>query len=82
MRLWLLEVIDVSCRLAQSALSLQVGGGRSDSIALGIENRDVITVVGLVVKHKFVSVIMMRAGCHLDANERTRRPADAISMDF
>ena len=33
--------------------------GRRDSIALGIENRDPITVVVLVVKYKLVSVIAM-----------------------
>jgi hypothetical protein len=44
-----------------------VHAGRSDSIALGIENRDPITVVTLVLKCKFISMIAMCAGCHLDA---------------
>ena len=60
------KLIDVSRSLSKSALSLQVRAGRGNSIALGIENRDLITVVALVVKHKFVSVIAMCAGCHLD----------------
>ena len=41
--------------------------GRRDAIALGIENRDAITVIVLVMKYKLVSVIAMCAGCHLDA---------------
>ena len=60
------KLIDVSRRLSKSALSLQVRAGRGDSITLGIENRDLITVVALVVKYKFVSVIGMCAGCHFD----------------
>jgi hypothetical protein len=58
------KVIDVSRRLSKSALSFQVRAGRGDSIALGIENRDVITVVVRVVEYKFVAVIAMCAGCH------------------
>jgi hypothetical protein len=60
------KVIDVSRRLSKSALSLQVGAGRGNSMALGIENRDLITVVALVVKYKLVSVMVMCTGCHLD----------------
>jgi hypothetical protein len=58
------KLIDVSRRFSKSALSLQVRAGRRDSIALGIENRHPISVVALVVKCKFVSVIAMCAGCH------------------
>ena len=65
------KVIDVLRRLSKSALSLQVRAGRGDSIALGIENRDLITVVALVVKYKLVSVIAMCAGCHLDLLHET-----------
>jgi hypothetical protein len=60
------KLIDVSRRLSKSALSLQVRAGRGDSITLGIENRDLITVVALVVKYKLVSVMVMCTGCHLD----------------
>jgi len=63
------KLIDVSRSLSKSALSLQVRAGRGDSIILGIENRDLITVIALVVKHKFVSVIAMCAGCHLDLGD-------------
>jgi hypothetical protein len=41
-----------------------VGAGRSDSLTVGIENRDLITVVALAVKYEFVPAIAMRAGCH------------------
>jgi hypothetical protein len=58
------KVIDVSRGLSKSALSLQVRAGRSDSIIFGIENSDLVTLVALVVKDKFVSVILMCAGCH------------------
>jgi hypothetical protein len=44
-----------------------VRAGRYDSIALGIENRDPITVIVLVMKYKLASVIAMCAGCNLDA---------------
>jgi hypothetical protein len=40
---------------------------QADSIALGIENRDPITVIVLVMKYKLVSVIAMCAGCHTRA---------------
>jgi hypothetical protein len=63
------KLIDVSRSLSKSALSLQVRVGRGNSITLGIENRDLITVIALVVKHKFVSVIAMCAGCHLDLGD-------------
>jgi hypothetical protein len=63
------KVIDVTRRLSKSALSLQVHAGRGDSITLGIENRDPITIVALVMKYKLVTVIAMRAGCHADPNE-------------
>ena len=58
------KAIAVSRRLSKSALSLKVHAGRSDTITLGIENHDLITVIALVVKYKFVSVMTMRAGCH------------------
>jgi hypothetical protein len=58
------KMIDVLRRFSKSALSLQVRAGRRDSIALRIENRDLITVVALVVKYQFVSVMAMCAGCH------------------
>ncbi len=64
------KLIDVSRRLSKSALSLQVHGGRGDSITLRIENHDLITVIALVMKYKFVSVIAMCAGCHLDLSMR------------
>jgi hypothetical protein len=64
------KVIDVSRRLRKSALSLQVYAGRGDTITLGIENRDLITVVTLVVKNKLISVIAMRTACHLDLPNR------------
>ena len=68
------KLIDAARRLSKSALSLQVRAGRRDPIALGIENRDPITIVALVVKCKLVSVIAMCAGCHCDAHEKTTRP--------
>jgi len=68
------KLIDAARRLSKSALSLQVRAGRRDPIALGIENRDPITVVALVVKCKLVSVVAMCAGCHRDAHEKTSRP--------
>ena len=58
------KLIDVSRSLSKTALSLQVRAGRGDSITLGIENRDLITVIALVVERKLVSVIAMCAGCH------------------
>ena len=65
------KVIDVSRRLSKSALSLQVGAGRGDSITFGIQNCDLITVVALVVKYKLVPVMAMCAGCHLDLLHET-----------
>jgi positive regulator of sigma E activity len=65
------KLIDVSRRLSKSTLSLQVRAGRGDSITLGIEDRDLITVIALVVKYKLVSVIAMCAGCHLDLLDET-----------
>jgi len=41
-----------------------VRAGRRDSIAPGIENRNPITVIVLVMKYKLVSVIAMSAGRH------------------
>ena len=67
------KLIDAARRLSKSALSLQVRASRRDPIALGIENRDPITVVALVVKCKLVSVIAMCAGCHRDAHEKIPR---------
>lgn len=58
------KMFDVSRRLSKSALLLQVGAGRSDSLAVGIENRDLIMVVAPAVKHQFVPAIAMCAGCH------------------
>src|SRR6516162_7698432 len=55
------KLIDAARRLSKSALSLQVRVGRRDPIALGIENRDPITVVAFVVKCMLVSVIAMSA---------------------
>jgi hypothetical protein len=68
------KLIGAARRLSKSALSLQVRAGRRDPIALGIENRDPITVVALVVKWKLVSVEAMCSGCHRDAHEKTPRP--------
>jgi hypothetical protein len=59
-----LKLIDVSRRLSKRALSFQVRAGRGDSIALGIENRNVIAIVVRVVEYEFVAVIAMCAGCH------------------
>ena len=74
------KVIDVSRRLSKSPLSLQVRAGRGDSIAFGIENRDLITVEALVVKYKLVSVIAMCAGGgHLDLSNEAR-PRSAASL--
>jgi hypothetical protein len=72
------KVIDVLRRLSKSPLSFQVHAGRGVPITLGIENRDSITAVALVVKYEFVSVIAVRAGCHLDANERIPTRTDTI----
>jgi hypothetical protein len=41
-----------------------VHGSFGDPLTVGIENHDLITVIALVVKHKFVSVMAMCAGCH------------------
>ena len=49
------KLIDVSRRLSKSTLSLQARAGRGNSITLGIENRDLITVIALVVKYKLGS---------------------------
>ncbi len=68
------KLIDAARRFSKSALSLQVRASRRDPIAFGIENRDPITVVALMVKCKLVSVIAMCAGCHRDAHEKTPRP--------
>jgi hypothetical protein len=58
------KAIDVSRRLPKSALSLQVRAGRGDLLTVGTENRDLISVVALVVKFEPVSVITMCTGCH------------------
>ena len=58
--------------LSKSALSLQVRAGRRDPIALGIENRDPITVVALVVKCKLVSVIRRVASISFLRNDGPR----------
>ncbi len=65
------KVIDVSRRLSESTLSLQVRAGRRDAMILGIENRDLITVVAVLVKYKLVSVIAMSAGRHVDLLNET-----------
>ena len=43
-------------RLSKSTLWLQVGAGRGNSITLGIENCDLITIVGLVADHPDVAI--------------------------
>jgi hypothetical protein len=58
------KVFDVSRRLSKSTLLLQVGAGLSNSLTVGIENRDPIMVVALAVKHEFIPAIAMCAGCH------------------
>ena len=65
------KVIDVPGRFSKSALSLQVRAGRGNSITLGIENRDVITIVVRQVKYKLVTVIPMGAGGHVDLLNET-----------
>jgi len=74
------KVIDESRRLSKSALSFQMLARRGDSIALGIENRDPITVVALAVKYKLVSVMAMCAGCHLDLLHETWVRSQAGSL--
>jgi len=59
------KAINVSRRLHQRTLSLQVRTGRGDLLTIGSENRNLIAVIALVVKFKPVSVIAMCAGCHL-----------------
>jgi hypothetical protein len=58
------KMFDVSRRLSKGALLLQVAAGRSDSLTVGIENRDLIMVIALAVKDEFVPAIAMCAGCH------------------
>jgi hypothetical protein len=65
------KVIDVPGRFSKSALSLQVRAGRGNSITLGTENRDVITVVVRLVKYKLVTAISMGAGGHVDLLNET-----------
>jgi hypothetical protein len=65
------KLIDVPGRFSKSALSLQVRAGRGNSITLGIENRDVITVVVRPVKYKLVTVIPMGAAGHVDLLNET-----------
>jgi hypothetical protein len=65
------KVIDVPGRFRKSALSLQVRAGRGNSITLGIENRDVITVVVRLVKYKLVTVTPMGAGGHVNLLNET-----------
>jgi len=65
------KVIDVPGRFSKGALSLQVRAGRGNSITVGIENRDVITVVVRLVKYKLVTVISMGAGGHVDLLDET-----------
>jgi hypothetical protein len=65
------KVIDVPGRFSKSTLSLQVRAGRGNSITLGIENRDVITVVVRLVKYQLVTVIPMGAGGHVDLLNET-----------
>jgi hypothetical protein len=65
------KVVDVSRRLSESALSLQVRAGRGDSITFGIENRDLITIVALVLKYKLVSAMAVCAGRHLNLLHET-----------
>jgi hypothetical protein len=68
------KLIDAARRLSKSALSLQMRAGRRDPVAVGIENRDPITVIALVVKCKLVSVIAMCASSHRDAHKKNPRP--------
>jgi len=75
-------VAGYSLSAATSELSWRVRTSRGNSIILGIENRDLITVVAFVVKHELVSVIAMGASCHFDANGRTATPAAAILGGF
>src|ERR1700722_9809416 len=65
------KVIDVPGRFSKSALSLQVRAGRGNSITLGIENSDVITIVVRQVKYKLVTVIPMGAVGHVDRLNET-----------
>ena len=73
------KLIDVSRRFSKSALSLQVRAGRRDSIAPGIENRNPITVIVLVMKYKLVSVIAVSAGRHAKRSVSVfaHRPTDS-----
>jgi hypothetical protein len=63
-------VIHVSLCLGKSALSLQVRGAGGYTLALGIENRNVIAIITFVVQHKFIAVIMVVASCHRFLIER------------
>jgi hypothetical protein len=70
------KALDVPGRFSKSALSLQVCPGRRNSITLGIENRDVITVVVRLVEYKLVTVIPVSAGGHVDRLDTgSSRPA-------
>src|SRR6266571_7886881 len=74
--------VNISRRRSKTALPLQVGASRHDSLTPRIDNRYPITVVAPIVKYKLVSVIAMCAHCHFDANETTARSADAIASQF
>ena len=69
------QLIDRSRCFDKSALSLQVRAGRGYSPAVGIEDRDPITVVVLVMEFKFIAVIAMCPACHDDAHEIIPRAA-------
>jgi hypothetical protein len=69
------KLIDRSRCLDHGALSLQVRAGRSYSPAVGIEDRDPITVVVLVMKFKFIAVVAMCPTRHDGAHETILRAA-------
>jgi len=69
------KLIDRSRCLDHGTLSFQVRAGRSYSPAVGIEDRDPITVVVLVMEFKFIAVVAMCPACHDDAHEIIPRAA-------
>jgi hypothetical protein len=76
------KVIDVLRRLSKSALSFQVHPGRGNPITLGIENRDPITAVALVVKYKFVSVKELGLLAREWRNSPATRSTSFVSESF
>jgi len=75
------QLIDRSRCLDHGALSLQMRAGRSYSPAVGIEDRDPITVVVLVMEFEFIAVVAMGPACHDDAHEIIPR-AGAIPSPY